>query len=70
MWTQAMLETDGKMCWVDLDAALSAVRPTDATHLAIRTLALSDGQTMNDLMDILPTLGKLRITIESVESKP
>ncbi len=67
MWTQAMLESDGKMRWVDLDAALSEKRPMDATHLAIRTLGLADGQTMNDLMDILPTLGKLKITVEKVE---
>jgi transglutaminase-like putative cysteine protease len=72
MWTQAMVEDRrngevGGMKWIDLDAALSMDHPVDATHLAIRTLGLADGQTMNDLMDILPTLGKLKITVEKAE---
>ncbi len=72
MWAQAMVEDrkEGNlvgMKWIDLDAALSPTERIDATHLAIRTLGLSDGQTMNDLMDILPTLGKLKIGVEKVE---
>ena len=72
MWTQAMVEDhrDGHapgMKWLDLDAALSPTQRIDATHLAIRTLGLADGQTMNDLMDILPTLGKLNVGVEKVE---
>lgn len=72
MWTQAMVEDHraggpAGMKWIDLDAALSPTQRTDATHLAIRTLGLADGQTMNDLMDILPTLGKLKVGVEKVE---
>ncbi len=72
MWTQAMVEDQREgnpagMKWIDLDAALSATQRIDATHLAIRTLGLADGQTMNDLMDILPTLGKLKVGVEKVE---
>jgi transglutaminase-like putative cysteine protease len=63
MWTQALLESGGKMCWVDVDAAISETRPMDGTHLAITTLALADGETVNALLDILPTLGKLKVEV-------
>lgn len=66
MWTQALLKKDGKMCWVDLDAALSSTRPMDGTHLAISTLSLADGETVNALLDTLPTLGKLRVEVGAV----
>jgi transglutaminase-like putative cysteine protease len=64
MWTQALLEQGGKMCWVDLDATLSDARPMDATHIAIATLGLADGETVNALLDILPTLGKLKVEVK------
>ena len=67
LWTQAILQQDGSPRWVDLDAALSESRSMDATHLAIQSLGLADGQTVNAFMDILPTLGKLKITVESAE---
>jgi transglutaminase-like putative cysteine protease len=67
MWTQALLGSGTQSRWVDLDAALSETQPMDASHLAIQTLGLADGQTINALMDILPTLGKLKIIVESVE---
>jgi transglutaminase-like putative cysteine protease len=70
MWTQAMVEVGGvggAKAWVDLDPTLSPERPMDAAHIAIQTLSLADGQTMNALMDILPTLRKLKIVVEKSE---
>lgn len=67
MWTQAMLEIDGKMRWVDLDATLSATRAFDGTHIAMQTPSMADGQTINALVDIAPTMGQLSIKVESIE---
>jgi transglutaminase-like putative cysteine protease len=68
MWTQAMLPgDDGKPRWTDLDAALTPTVPMDATHLAIKVTSLADGETVNALMDILPTLGKLRVKVGEVK---
>jgi transglutaminase-like putative cysteine protease len=68
MWAQAMLPgDDGKPHWTDLDAALSPSIPMDATHIAIKPTSLADGETVNALLDILPTLGKLRIKVGEVK---
>lgn len=67
MWAQALVEIDGAPHWVDLDGALSATRRTDATHIALQTLAMADGQTINALVDIVPTMGVLSITVERIE---
>lgn len=67
MWAQALVEIDGKQRWMDVDAALSATRRVDATHIALQTLGMADGDTINALVDIVPTMGALSITVESVE---
>ncbi len=67
MWAQALVDVDGEARWMDVDAALSKSRRTDATHIALQTLAMSDGETINALVDIVPTMGKLSIIVESVE---
>lgn len=63
MWTQAWI--DGR--WVDLDAILDGQRDFDATHIALSTSAMSDGQTFNDMVTFMPVFGRLQIRV--VESE-
>ncbi|MCK4873222.1 MAG: transglutaminase domain-containing protein [Phycisphaerales bacterium] len=67
MWTQALLPgEDGEMCWVDFDSAWP--RRTDATHILLQTSSASDdGPITNDLVSLVPLMGRLRIEVESVE---
>lgn len=67
MWAQALVDVGGKPVWMDLDPTLGVVMRTDATHITLQTLAMADGETINALVDIVPTMGKLSITVESVE---
>jgi hypothetical protein len=67
MWAQALLEIDGKPTWVDLDATLGPATPFDATHIALATSALADGQTQDALLTIATIIGRLQIKVESVE---
>jgi transglutaminase-like putative cysteine protease len=63
MWTQA--HYDG--CWRDLDATLSPTMKFDATHIALATSDLADGEATNALVSLVPLLGKLRIEVVSTE---
>ncbi|MEO1130059.1 MAG: transglutaminase-like domain-containing protein [Planctomycetota bacterium] len=63
MWAQALLDVDGVPSWVDLDAA---VRPMDATHIAISTTDLGDA-TVNSMVTLATIMGRLSIDVESVE---
>lgn len=65
MWTQALLEVDGRKRWVDLDATTAA--PFDATHIALLTSDLGDGETANALVRLAPLLGRLEISVEDVQ---
>jgi transglutaminase-like putative cysteine protease len=67
MWTQALLEIDGERRWIDLDPTLPTARAFDATHVALATSALSDGELTNDLVALVPLLGRLEIKVESVK---
>jgi len=69
MWTQALLDVDGKPSWVDLDATLSSSNGVafDATHIAIMTSALEDGKTTGAMASIVPLLGRLSIKVEHAE---
>lgn len=67
MWAQALLEIDGAMCWVDLDATLPGALDYDATHIALGTSALKDGEAINGLIQIAPMLGRLAISVESLD---
>jgi transglutaminase-like putative cysteine protease len=64
MWTQALLEVDGAMRWVDLDAA---VMPMDATHIAISTSSLSESDVVNSMVSVATMLTGLSISVEAVE---
>lgn len=67
MWTQALLEIDGEKRWVDLDATLPGALDYDATHIALGLSALADGDTINGLVQIAPLLGRLAISVESLD---
>jgi len=67
MWTQALLEVDGRMTWVDLDATLGPKTPTDATHIALATAALGDAEPTNPLIALVPLLGRLEVSVEHAE---
>ncbi|GAB4107986.1 MAG: hypothetical protein Kow00105_13120 [Phycisphaeraceae bacterium] len=69
MWTQAWLtSTDDEAHspsggrWVDLDAVLDG-RDYDAAHIALAVSSMSDGQLINDLIAMLPTFGRLDISV-------
>ena len=69
MWTQVLLERDGALRWVDLDATVPGGRGFgpdgfDATHIAISTTSLADTETVNGLVALAPLLGRLNIAIE------
>lgn len=64
MWTQALLDTDNGPAWVDLDATLDPRTPFDATHIALATSDLAEGQTVSQLAGIAPMLGTLEIEVE------
>jgi transglutaminase-like putative cysteine protease len=67
MWTQALLEVDGQMRWVDLDATLSD-RAFDAAHVAVSTSDLGGSMGAIDAMLVVAQLlGNLEITVEEVE---
>jgi hypothetical protein len=67
MWTQALLTVDGTQTWVDLDATLGDDTPTDATHISLGVSDMADGMTENSLISLTPLLGRVSISVESVE---
>lgn len=67
MWAQALLEVDGKGCWVDFDAVLPPGPRFDATHIAISTSDLSDDGVINSMVPLTTVLGRLKIVVESAE---
>ncbi len=64
MWTQAWLgdKTTDRGRWVDLDATLG-MRPFDAGHIALATSDMHDGSMANDLMVLVPVMGRLKINV-------
>jgi len=60
MWTQAWLGDR----WVDLDASLHPARPFDATHIALAVSDLDAARWTNDLMEMIPLMGRLKIEVE------
>lgn len=76
MWSQALLPMpdapDGtkRWAWVDLDAALSPVHPTDAARIAVTASTLADDDTINSMVDIAVLMGQLTIEIETPTPTP
>lgn len=64
MWAQAFL---GGGRWLNLDATLPDNSKFDATHIALATTDLADGETYNALVSLVPLLGNLKIAVEKVE---
>ncbi|MCA9288102.1 MAG: transglutaminase domain-containing protein [Phycisphaerales bacterium] len=67
MWTQALIDVEGKPRWVDLDATLSPSMPFDATHIAIVTANLDNESGSAEMMTIARLLGVLEIRVEEAE---
>lgn len=70
MWTQALIEKNGTKRWVDLDATLPPGMPSDATHIAVSTTALADGEMQSSMMNLVPLLGRLQIEVQSAVASP
>ena len=65
MWTQAWIATeDGKGYWLDLDAAMPGdIDGFDATHIALATSAMNDGETFNEMVTLLPLMKGMAIKV-------
>lgn len=66
MWTQALLEVDGELCWVDLDPTLPD-RAFDAAHIAVSTSDLGATGAMEPMLVVAQLLGNVEIEVEEVE---
>ena len=62
MWTQAWIVDDNGGHWIDLDAVLPD-HDYDAAHIALNVSSMADGQMVNDLIEMLPAFGRLKIEI-------
>jgi len=70
MWTQAWIRPDGgdKGYWLDLDAAMPGqVDGFDATHIALSTSAMKDGESFNEMVTLLPLMQGMEIKIVETE---
>lgn len=63
--TDAQGKTSGGR-WVDLDAVLDT-QDFDAAHILLNVSAMQDGQMVNDMVDMLPMLGGLRVKVIEAE---
>ncbi len=65
MWAQAWISMGkDKGYWLDLDAAAPGeVNGFDATHIALSTSAMKDGETFNDMVKMLPLMKGLKIKV-------
>lgn len=67
MWTQALLDIDGKQLWVDLDPTMSLSSPFDATHIALLVTPLNDDTFTSDMSLITPLLGALEVEVRRTD---
>ena len=67
MWAQALLTIDGQARWVDLDGTLPPATPFYATHIALATSDLADGDMVGSVASIATLMGRLDIKVESVK---
>jgi hypothetical protein len=66
MWTQARVEVDGVSRWIELDATLAS-QAFDATHIALVTTTLKDGEFETAMSPIAKMLGKLKVEVVRAE---
>lgn len=52
--------------WIDLDAVLHS-HDFDAAHIALSVSSMQDGQMINDMVEMLPTFGRLEVKVVEVE---
>ncbi|HLO40386.1 MAG TPA: transglutaminase-like domain-containing protein [Phycisphaerales bacterium] len=69
MWTQALIEVDGKDRWVDLDATLEDEPMYDATHIALDVLTLAEGPGGESRPGLAAAMGRVQIKVRSVERR-
>ncbi|MEQ8850798.1 MAG: transglutaminase domain-containing protein [Phycisphaerales bacterium] len=67
MWTQALVNIDGEMRWIDLDATLPENVPTDATHIALSYTSLAEGDLISSMSTLATLMGRLTISVESTD---
>ncbi len=67
MWTQALLEVNGRSTWVDLDATLGDSTPYDAAHIAISTSRMAEGDSVNSMVSLAPLMGQLEVHVASTQ---
>lgn len=67
LWTQALVERDGRPVWLDLDATLPPDTPFDATHIALTSSTLAGDEVVNALVELAPVLHRLRVEVETIE---
>lgn len=65
MWTQALLEVDGRRRWVDLDATLPAPTPMDATHIALVVTGMGEGESTEVFLAIASLMGRVGVKVEA-----
>ena len=72
MWAQALVPARGepndpararRFVWLDLDPAIDEHESFDATHIALSTSSLADGETINSMVSLVPLLGQLKIEV-------
>ncbi|MBX2850734.1 MAG: transglutaminase-like domain-containing protein [Phycisphaeraceae bacterium] len=69
MWAQAWIQTSkGKGYWLDLDAAMPGqVDGFDATHIALATSVMKDGEAFNEMVTLLPLMKGMEIKVIELE---
>jgi len=68
MWTQVGFRDDAGDYWLDLDAAAPGeVNGFDATHIALSTSAMKDGESFNDMVTLLPLMRGMQINVLETE---
>ncbi len=67
MWTQALITHAGRPRWIDLDATMPDTVTFDATHIALSTSSLADGDIVNSMAALVGLLGNLKIDVERTE---
>lgn len=69
MWSEAWIaDADGKAGrWVPLDAVLESDTTFDAAHIAMATSSMAEGAMTNDMVALVPVMGKLSVKVVKTE---
>jgi transglutaminase-like putative cysteine protease len=70
MWTRAWIQDGSEPGrWVDLDATLGPQTPYDATHIALDVSSMSEEETFNAMLALVPVIGRLEIAVDDVDDR-